>query len=281
MRIRKKISTILNLTSNKIFGDPTLIRNVFKPIIVIFINLITFGKGIKINIGGQGVYKLSPQFYFSNWENFGDKHNSGFLFCLEKSINKKVVLDIGAHIGLYTLPLSSRISPEGKIYAFEPSEINRHYLNKNLELNKIKNVEVLPYLVGSKDIQNVEFYEDKKQVNPMGGIILSKYMKDNATITHKQMISLDAFCQDNDIHPELIKIDVEGAEIDLLLGAKNILLLHKPVIVLSLHPQYIKIMNQSLSDLRSYLEEVNFRCLTIDCKDNNDFHQKECILLPN
>ena len=219
--------------------------------------------------------------FISNWENFGDKHNSGFLFCLEKSINKKVVLDIGAHIGLYTLPLSSRISPEGKMYAFEPSEIIRHYLNKNLELNKIKNVEVLPYLVGSKDIQNVEFYEDKKQVNPMGGIILSKYMKDNATRTHKQMISLDAFCQDNDIHPELIKIDVEGAEIDLLLGAKNILLLHKPVIVLSLHPQYIKIMNQSLSDLRSYLEEVNFRCLTIDCKDNNDFHQKECILLPN
>ena len=95
------------------------------------------------------------------------------------------------------------------------------------------------------------------------------------------MVSLDAFCKDNDIQPELIKIDVEGAEIDLLLGAKNVLMLHKPVIVLSLHPQYIEKMNQSLSDLRSYLEEVNFRCLTIDRKDNNDFHQKECILLPN
>ena len=58
-------------------------------------------------------------------------------------------------------------------------------------------------------------------------------------------------------------------------------MLHKPVIVLSVHPQYIEKMNQSLSDLRSYLEEVNFRCLTIDGKDNNDFHQKECILLPN
>ena len=79
--------------------------------------------------------------------------------------------------------------------------------------------------------------------------------------------------------PDFLSIDIEGAEIDLLLGAKNVLLLHKPVIVLSLHPQYIEKKNQSLSDLRSYLEEVNFKCLTIDGKDNNDFHQKECISL--
>ena len=83
MKIRKKISTILNLASNKIFRNPTLIRNVFKPFIVSFINLITLGRGIKINIGGQGDYKFSPQFYFSNWENFGNKHNSGFLFVIK------------------------------------------------------------------------------------------------------------------------------------------------------------------------------------------------------
>ena len=150
-----------------------------------------------------------------------------------------------------------------------------------MKLNNIKNVEVLPYLVGKDNIEDVEFYEDTIQVNPMGGMVLPKNGGNDFTRTHKQMVSLDAFCKDNDIQPELIKIDVEGAEIDLLLGAKNVLMLHKPVIVLSLHPQYIEKMNQSLSDLRSYLEEVNFRCLTIDGKDNNDFHQKECILLPN
>ena len=280
MKIRKKISTILNSISSKIFNDSKIIRGVLKPIIVNLINLITFGRGIKVNIGGQGVYKLSPQFYFSNWENFGDKHNSGFLSCLENSINKKVVLDIGAHIGLYSLPLSSRISPEGKIYAFEPSEINRHFLKKNLELNKIQNVDVLPFLVGSKDVQNVEFYEDAKEVNPMGGIILSKYMNDNVVITNKQMVSLDTYCQDNDIQPELIKIDVEGAEIDLLLGAKNTLLKYRPTIFLSLHPQHIEETNHSLSDLQSYLEEVNFKCLTINRKSNDAFQEKECFLIP-
>tara|TARA_B100000315_G_scaffold18964_1_gene16745 strand:+ start:626 stop:1483 length:858 start_codon:yes stop_codon:yes gene_type:complete len=281
MKIRKKISTKINLASKLLFRNPAFLRNLLKPVIVNFINLITLGRGITVNIGRQGEFKMSPQFYFSNWKNFGDRHNSGFLFCLEQSINKRIVLDIGAHIGLFSMPLSDRISPGGKIYAFEPSEINRHYLKKHLELNDIKNVEVLPYLVGAKNNKKVEFYEDQTQVNPMGGVILSKYMKNDAIITHKQMVSLDAFCKDNDIQPELIKIDVEGAEIDLLLGAKNVLLLHKPVIVLSLHPQYIEKMNQSLSDLRSYLEEVNFKCLTIDGKDNNDFHQKECILLPS
>ena len=269
------------MASKLLFNNPAFLRNLLKPVVVNFLNFITLGRGITVNIGGQGEFKMSPQFYFGAWENWGDRHNAGFSFCLENSINKRIVLDLGAHIGLFTLPLSHRISPEGKIYAFEPSEINRHFLNKHLELNNIKNVEVLPYLVGKDNIEDVEFYEDTIQVNPMGGMVLSKYRGNDFTRTHKQMVSLDAFCKDNDIQPELIKIDVEGAEIDLLLGAKNVLMLHKPVIVLSLHPQYIEKMNQSLSDLRSYLEEVNFRCLTIDGKDNNDFHQKECILLPN
>ena len=281
MKIRKRISTKINLASKIIFRNPAFLRDLLKPVIVNFLDLITIRNGITVNIGGQGKFKMSPQFYFSNWDNFGDRHNSGFLFCLEQSINKRIVLDIGAHIGLFSLPLSQRISPEGKIYSFEPSTINRHYLKKNLELNDIKNVEVLPYLVGKENIENVVFYEDTTHVNPMGGVILTKNIKDNAVITHKQMVSLDAFCKDNDIHPELIKIDIEGAEIDLLLGAKNILMLNKPVIVLSLHPQYIEKMGQSLADLGSYLKEVNFRCLTIHGKDNNDFHQRECILLPN
>jgi len=279
--LKSKISNSLNKLSEIIFGNSAAIRNILKPSVVKLLNIITFGNGISVNIGGQGVFKMSPQFYFSNWENFGEGHNSGFSYCLEQSKNKTVVLDIGAHIGLYSMPLSRRISSEGTIYAFEPSSINRSYLKQHLELNDINNVEVIPYLVGKDNLDNVVFYEDENQVNPMGGLVLIKHIENDAVPVSKKMVALDQFCIDKKIKPELLKIDVEGAEIDLLWGGIEIIKNSRPIIVLSLHPRHIEQMGQSLDSLTEYLHVVNYKCLTYEGKSNNDYSVKECILLPN
>jgi FkbM family methyltransferase len=279
--LQSKISNSLNRISEKAFGDSAVIRNILKPSVVKLLNIITFGRGININIGGQGIYKMSPEFYFSNWENFGDRHNGGFVYCLEQSKDKKSVLDVGAHIGLYSLPLSQRISPDGKIYAFEPSTVNRGYLKKHLELNDINNVEVYPYLVGKESNDSIDFYEDTTQVNPMGGLVWTKNIATTAEVVQKKMVTLDDFCLEKDIQPELIKVDVEGAEIDLLYGGKNIICKCLPIIVLSLHPNHIKLLGQSLNELTSFLDKVNYQCLTLDGGDNSKFLNNECVLIPN
>ncbi len=223
---------------------------------------------------------MSPQFYFSNWENFGEGHNSSFLYCLKEAENKKVVLDVGGHIGLFSMPLSRRIAPEGKIYSFEPSEINCSYLKQHLRLNNIKNVEVQTCLVGKENLDAVDFYEDQNQVNPMGSLTLTDNIKNNVVVVSKKMVTLDKFCEDMKIKPELIKVDVEGAEIDLLWGGITIIKSSRPTIVLSLHPRHIRQMGQSLKSLTDYLQEVNYQCLTYDGKDNSDYSINECILLP-
>jgi FkbM family methyltransferase len=279
--LQSKISSSLNRISKIAFGDSSAIRNILKPSVVKLLNIITFGNGISVNIGGEGVFKMSPQFYFSNWENFGEGLNSGFAYCLEQSKDKNVVLDIGAHIGLYSMPLSRRISPGGTIYAFEPSSINRSYLKQHLEFNDINNIEVLPYLVGKENIDSVDFYEDLNQVNPMGGLILTNNIKNDAVAVSKKMVALDQFCEDKKIKPELIKVDVEGAEIDLLWGGVEMIKSSRPTIVLSLHPKHIEQMGQTLDILTGYLQEVNYKCLTYEGKSNNDYSVKECILLPN
>jgi FkbM family methyltransferase len=279
--LKSKISTTLNIVSKRMFGNPAAIRNILKPSVVKLLNILTFGRGISVNIGGKGIFKLSPQFYFSNWENFGEGHNSGFSYCLEQAKDKRVVLDIGAHIGLYSMPLSRRISPNGKIYSFEPSSINRSYLKQHLELNSIDNVEVQFCLVGKENIDAVDFYEDLNQVNPMGGLILTNNIKNDAVAVSKKMVALDQFCEDKKIKPELIKVDVEGAEIDLLWGGVEMIKSSRPTIVLSFHPKHIEQMGQTLDSLTGYLQEVNYKCLTYDGKDNSDFSVNESILLPN
>ena len=53
--------------------------------------------------------------------------------------------------------------------------------------------------------QAVDFYEDQNQVNPMGGLILTDNIKNNVVAVSKRMITLDKFCKDMKIKPELIK----------------------------------------------------------------------------
>jgi hypothetical protein len=90
------------------------------------------------NIGQYGPYKLDCLFAFSNFRKWGDSHNSGFETTINFSKNKKCVLDIGAHIGLVSLPLSDVIDKQGYIYSFEPSTVNNNYLKKHIILNKKK-----------------------------------------------------------------------------------------------------------------------------------------------
>jgi FkbM family methyltransferase len=279
--LKSKLSTFLNKVSENMLGNPAAIRNLIKPIIVKSINIITLEKGISVNIGGQGVFRMSPQFYFSNWENFGEGHNSGFLYCLKQAENKNVVLDVGAHIGLFSMPLSRRISPGGKLYSFEPSKINRDYLEQHLKLNNIINVEVQDCLVGKENLDAVDFFEDQNQVNPMGGLISTDNTKNNTIVVSKRMVTIDHFCKEIKIKPELIKVDIEGAELDLLWGGLEIIKSCRPTIVLSLHPKHIKLMGLTLDSLTEYLQEVNYRCVTYDGKDNSDYSINECILLPN
>ena len=62
-------------------------------------------------------------------------------------------------------------------------------------------------------------------------------------ITNKRYIpsiTLDQFCKDKKISPDIIKVDIEGSEIEMLIGAKNIIKKSRPIIFLSYHPFHIK-----------------------------------------
>ena len=108
-------------------------------------------RGYKISIGGQGVFRLSPDFVFRGWEDFGTRHNSGFAQCIEACKGKSVFIDVGAHIGLYSLPASTSLRPGGRVIAFEPSEGNYRYLLKHIAYNGIDNIQAHQLVVGDVD----------------------------------------------------------------------------------------------------------------------------------
>ncbi len=245
-----------------------LYRRMFKPFLK---------NGVNVNIGGTGRFRFDYIFAFSRFEEFGSKHNAGFSKWLNACRGKRTVLDVGAHIGLYSIPASTVVHKEGLIYAFEPSSANCVYLERHKRFNGIENIKVLSYLVGETASDNTEFYE-AKDADAMNSVFVRKNRNNYKKILKKQ-VSLDEFCIKNRIAPEVLKIDVEGAELGVLKGAKGIFTKYKPVVFLSVHPRTLSLIGQSAEDVLEQIRRLGYSIYGADGNETDIDRHNEYILI--
>jgi len=134
--------------------------------------------------------------------------------------------DIGANIGYTTLPIATACE---KVFAFEPDKRSRKLLEKNLELNKLGNVLVFKDAVTDHCL-GVNIYLSKK---PNQSSIARKVGKKK----HVSSTTLDTHARFND-DGVFIKMDIEGAEVEAIRGAKKILSHNEHVkILMEIHPK--------------------------------------------
>ena len=133
-----------------------------------------------------------------------------------------VVVDIGAHIGKYTIEAAIRVGEEGKIIAVEPLPSNFEILKKNIKINKLRNVAAFNLAAWHSNC-NLTFYVGISSAQ--GGA-----MKDFGHGTLEvEGRSMDALLNRSDINKiDWIKMDVEGAEYEALLGLEETLRKFKP-----------------------------------------------------
>ena len=201
---RSRLSGSFNSLSRLIFRDPDKFRIILKPIAIKIVKIFTASRGFSLKIAGKYNVRFCETFFFSNWENFGTGHNSGFEYVMTRVKKDCVFYDIGAHIGLFTIPVS-KLFTSVQVVAFEPSSINSKFLKKHIEINRLINVQQLNYLVGDRS-KEVEFYEDLYNVNPMGSTVSSLYDSNAFSKTKKRMICLDDFVEQTGPPPTIIKI---------------------------------------------------------------------------
>ncbi|MFQ5964078.1 MAG: FkbM family methyltransferase [Candidatus Scalinduaceae bacterium] len=171
-----------------------------------------------------------------------------------------VVFDIGAHVGFYTLLSSQIVGPKGKAIAFEPLPRNIHYLKEHLRVNQCKkNVTVIEAAVVERS--GFTFFEEGSN-NHTGRLSQKGCLEIKA-------VSLDGLVSKGEIPPpDYMKIDVEGAELLVLSGAKSILNNYHPTIFLATHGT--EVHQQCCAFLKSmgyYLQPINEK-LSID--DTNE-----------
>ncbi|HEV7921925.1 MAG TPA: FkbM family methyltransferase [Thermoanaerobaculia bacterium] len=136
-----------------------------------------------------------------------------------------VVFDIGANVGFFTL-LAAKLAKDGFVYAFEPLPGNLGYLRRHLALNQVRHAEILPIAVAAST-GTARF---AAAPSPSMGALAADGGLEVAIDTLDRLVSVGRIRP-----PNFIKIDVEGAEHDVLRGAASVLREAKPTIFLSAH----------------------------------------------
>jgi FkbM family methyltransferase len=231
---------------------------------------------VETRIGPYGPFRLDGIFAFSNFENWGNAHNNGFKLCIETCRGKRCVIDIGAHIGLVALPAASVIAPEGRVICFEPARANRDLLVKHAAHNGLSNIVVQPYLVGKKPLIGVPFFEMNEPTG-MNSIAVGRDPQ-NYHETICEQVSLDSYCNAHALRPEVIKIDVEGAEIGVLQGPRDVIARYHPMIFLSIHPREIVSLGGSVEALADLIKELGYTLREIDGQIPQQLELREYVL---
>ncbi|MBI3669982.1 MAG: FkbM family methyltransferase [Acidobacteria bacterium] len=137
-----------------------------------------------------------------------------------------IVLDIGAHHGLYTLLASKCVGPHGRVYAFEPSPRERRKLTLHLHLNLCRNVQLREFAL-AEHAGETEFFLVEGKETGCNSLRLPA-VHEPTKVLRVRVSRLDDFLQREHVERvDFIKMDVEGAELAVLKGAGR-LLEHEP-----------------------------------------------------
>lgn len=149
-----------------------------------------------------------------------------------------VVIDVGAETGDYTI-LCSKFYRAAKVYAFEPNEISYEVLLKNITINECSNAK--PFLLGlsSSDGLGTPHYN--------GDSITWNHEEGDVTISVKTLDSLGL------THLNLLKVDVEGNEVEVIRGGISTIKKFKPKIIVETHSKGLR------DEVIKLLENMNYR----------------------
>jgi FkbM family methyltransferase len=196
------------------------------------VDWVTLGRGVPREIGGERL-RFPPRFsrYYEQ-----EYEPETFAFLRASCRPGDVALDIGAHIGLFTVLMARLVGPSGRVVAFEPTPATRDALKRTVALNRCDDrVEVRDEAVTDRSGEATFFDTDDLASNANSLVATGRHRSGFAVKT----VSVDDVLSSRGLSAGCVKIDVEGAELQTLRGAERTLERDRPALALALHPHAI------------------------------------------
>ena len=175
------------------------------------------------------------------------------------------VLDIGANIGYFSLIASKLVGNSGKVYSFEPDPITFKYLKKNITMNQISNVKLVNKCVSDEAGQLLLYHHPKYHT------CHSIFGSPSKEAIKVESITLNNMFKKNNSLINFIKLDVEGAEMNVLRGMDEIFKKNNVYyLLIEINLRLIKEFEKEVKNLIFLLDRFfNKYFLIIDEKDSN------------
>lgn len=199
-------------------------------------SFLWYKNGISKSINGANIrFPLAyGRYYPSDYEPYKQKFIEDYA--------QGLAVDLGAHIGLYTVLLSRKAS---KVIAFEPTTFTRKILKETLALNKCLNVVIRKEAVADASNQRI-FYDTGEKVSNA-----------NSLVPIGRPLSVDTLSLDDlNLKIDFLKVDIEGAELLALRGAIKTLNFLK-YMTLEIHPQLLSRLGQQVDEIFELLDPFN------------------------
>jgi FkbM family methyltransferase len=226
------------------------------------------GGSVTASLPGGEAVKLLPEYRFVTWN--GPEYDA-FRAAVQPGT---VALDVGANVGAYTLLLGQWVRPGGRVFAFEPAPEAFGGLSAHVRLNGLGDGVTCVRAAASSSTGTATLAVD--------GLSGANRLDASAGGERVDTVTLDDFCRREGIRPSFIKIDVEGAELDVLRGARETIREGGDGLALfvEMHPTLWREMGITAADVQAELETQALRAVPLrDGVDDPWALEGECLRL--
>jgi FkbM family methyltransferase len=226
-------------------NDPTVVIKEIEPGVRLFIDLSDHVIGLNIL---RGRYEREEIDFVRSVLNAGD-----------------TAIDVGGHIGFFTMQMAAMVGPTGSVYSFEPYDPNADLLERSIDENRFRDRVTFHRAAVGAATGTATLTFPMETLNSGGAYLLRA---GTSPLTGNQKKPVPAIALDDVTitgRVRLIKMDVEGAEPQVVRGATRLLANHRPVILSELHPtQLDRASGVTPDQFLEQLRGIGYRARTID-----------------
>ena len=213
-------------------------------------------KGIRVKIPKYQTF-LNKNFYL--YGNISLDYDTGWSIELSKKAN--IIFDVGCNIGINSI-LFNQFSSAKKIYLFEPNPDALSIAVENSILNNFaEKVRIFNYCISNKNDQVMKFYS---VLEGAAGSIYEDFSKTASDLKSSYNVktkTIDTVCEDENIIPDFVKIDVEGHEFQVLEGAYKTALKGKTQFLVEMHSSHLLSMEENSDKVLVWAIKMNYKIL--------------------
>ena len=173
--------------------------------------------------------------------------------------------DVGAHYGWISTLAAIHVGSAGQVVSFEPSPVLVDILELHRRANRLSQMQIVRAAISNTEDPESSFFLINEGLSSRNSLTIGAddvpYIdRENKTQMRVRSLTLDGFARSSGTVPNLIKIDVEGAELLVLEGAQELLAAHHPDLIVGVHPFWLP-PSHSVDQIFRFLRNFDYEII--------------------